>query len=51
MSTAVIVPVGDEGLGNSAYLVDLGDGPALAVLSSGPPDRAEATGLALDTGR
>jgi hydroxyacylglutathione hydrolase len=28
---AVIVPVVDEGLGNSAYLVDLGDGRALAV--------------------
>jgi hydroxyacylglutathione hydrolase len=28
---AVIVPVVDKGLGNSAYLVDLGDGRALAV--------------------
>jgi hydroxyacylglutathione hydrolase len=28
---AVIVPVVDEGLGNSAYLADLGDGRALAV--------------------
>jgi rhodanese-related sulfurtransferase/glyoxylase-like metal-dependent hydrolase (beta-lactamase superfamily II) len=28
---ALIVPVVDEGLGNSAYLVDLGDGRALAV--------------------
>src|SRR5260370_9473409 len=27
----LIVPVVDEGLGNSAYLVDLGDGRALAV--------------------
>ena len=31
MTGAVIVPVVDEGLGNSAYLVDLGDGRALAV--------------------
>lgn len=29
--TVSIVPVVDEGLGNSAYLVDLGDGRALAV--------------------
>jgi hydroxyacylglutathione hydrolase len=29
--TATIMPVVDEGLGNSAYLVDLGDGRALAV--------------------
>ncbi len=28
---ALIVPVVDEGLSNSAYLVDLGDGRALAV--------------------
>jgi hydroxyacylglutathione hydrolase len=27
----LIVPIADEGLGNSAYLVDLGDGRALAV--------------------
>jgi rhodanese-related sulfurtransferase/glyoxylase-like metal-dependent hydrolase (beta-lactamase superfamily II) len=31
VSAAVIVPVVDEGLGNSAYLVNLGDGRALAV--------------------
>jgi hydroxyacylglutathione hydrolase len=31
VTAAVIVPVVDEGLGNSAYLVDLGDGRALAV--------------------
>ena len=31
MSQPPIVPLVDEGLGNSAYLVDLGDGRALAV--------------------
>src|SRR5260370_15802934 len=31
VTATVIVPVVDEGLGNSAYLVDLGDGRALAV--------------------
>ena len=31
MAGTLIVPVVDEGLGNSAYLVDLGDGRALAV--------------------
>ena len=31
MTGTLIVPVVDEGLGNSAYLVDLGDGRALAV--------------------
>ncbi|GAB2750830.1 MBL fold metallo-hydrolase [Salinifilum aidingensis] len=31
MSTVDLVPLLDEGLGNSAYLVDLGDGRALAV--------------------
>jgi rhodanese-related sulfurtransferase/glyoxylase-like metal-dependent hydrolase (beta-lactamase superfamily II) len=31
VTAAVIVPVVDEGLGNSAYLVGLGDGRALAV--------------------
>jgi hydroxyacylglutathione hydrolase len=31
VTAAVIVPVVDEGLGNSAYLVDLGKGRALAV--------------------
>ena len=31
MTATLIVPVVDEGLGNSAYLVHLGDGRALAV--------------------
>lgn len=31
MSDDLVVPVPDQGLGNSAYLVDLGDGRALAV--------------------
>ena len=31
MTGAAIVPVVDDGLGNSAYVVDLGDGRALAV--------------------
>src|SRR5438034_6541435 len=31
MAGTLIVPVVDEGLGNSAYLVDLGEGRALAV--------------------
>ena len=31
MTRTLIVPVVDEGLGNSAYLADLGDGRALAV--------------------
>ncbi|SDJ97887.1 Glyoxylase, beta-lactamase superfamily II [Actinopolyspora mzabensis] len=31
MSTVDLVPLVDEGLGNSAYLVDLGDGRALVV--------------------
>src|SRR5215472_5301627 len=31
MADPLIVPIVDEGLGNSAYLVDLGDGRALAV--------------------
>ena len=31
MTGTLIVPVVDEGLGNSAYLVDVGDGRALAV--------------------
>ena len=31
MAGTIIVPVVDEGLGNSAYLADLGDGRALAV--------------------
>lgn len=29
-----LIPLVDEGLGNSAYLVDLGDGRALAVDAS-----------------
>src|SRR4249920_692328 len=31
MAVTKIVPIVDEGLGNSAYLADLGDGRALAV--------------------
>jgi hydroxyacylglutathione hydrolase len=31
VTATVVVPVVDEGLGNSAYLVDLGDGRALAI--------------------
>ena len=31
MAGVLIVPIVDEGLGNSAYLVDLGDGRALAM--------------------
>ena len=31
MAAPLIVPVVDEGLGNSSYLVDLGDGRALAI--------------------
>src|SRR5215472_6721341 len=31
MTGALVVPIVDEGLGNSAYLVDLGDGRMLAV--------------------
>src|SRR6516164_8591602 len=31
VTATVVVPVVDEGLGNSAYLMDLGDGRALAV--------------------
>ena len=34
MSAGDVVPVVDEGLGNSTYLVDLGDGRALAVDAS-----------------
>ena len=34
MSVGDVVPVVDEGLGNSTYLVDLGDGRALAVDAS-----------------
>lgn len=30
-ASGIVIPVVDEGLGNSAYLVDLGDGRALAV--------------------
>ncbi|SDH83731.1 Glyoxylase, beta-lactamase superfamily II [Actinokineospora alba] len=42
MTAVDVVPLVDEGLGNSAYLVDLGDGRALAVdvsLDLRPPDR------------
>jgi len=31
MSTVDLIPLLDEGLGNSAYLVDLGDGRGLVV--------------------
>src|SRR5687767_12719321 len=31
MRDELLIPIVDEGLGNSAYLVDLGDGRALAV--------------------
>lgn len=31
MSEVHVIPVGDGGLGNSSYLLDLGDGPGLAV--------------------
>ena len=34
MSAPTVVPLVDEGLGNSSYLVDLGDGRALAVDAS-----------------
>jgi len=34
MSDEMVVPVVDEGLGNSAYLVDLGDGRTLAIDAS-----------------
>ena len=34
MSAVEVVPVVDEGLGNSAYLIDVGDGRALAVDAS-----------------
>jgi glyoxylase-like metal-dependent hydrolase (beta-lactamase superfamily II)/rhodanese-related sulfurtransferase len=51
MSEAVIEPVVDEGLGNSAYLVDLGDHRALAVDPSRHPgaylQRAERRGLSI----
>jgi hydroxyacylglutathione hydrolase len=92
VTATVVVSVVDEGLGNSAYLVDLGDGRALAVdvprdlravraaaarhglratfgeraataasvleraghtgaavLTGGPPDWADATGLVLES--
>lgn len=49
MSGAAIEPIVDEGLGNSAYLVDVGDGRALAVDPSRHPGhylaRAERRGL------
>ena len=31
MATPVVIPLVDEGLGNSAYLVNLGDGRGLVV--------------------
>jgi hypothetical protein len=36
-----IVPVVDEGRGNSCHLVDLGDGPALAI--DAPRDMLKAS--------
>jgi len=49
MSDPVIEPIVDEGLGNSAYLVDVGGGRALAIDPSRHPgpylQRAERRGL------
>src|SRR4051794_20681305 len=42
-----VTPVVDEGLGNSAYLLDLGDGSALAV---DPPRDLRAVRAAADRG-
>ena len=64
MAETRIVPLADEGLGNSACLADLVDGRALAVdmsrdllagelagdLPGGPPDWSQATGLPLKAG-
>lgn len=60
MSDLPVIPLVDEGLGNSAHLVDLGDGRALAIvlgragvadaalLIGGPQDWANAaTGRAV----
>jgi glyoxylase-like metal-dependent hydrolase (beta-lactamase superfamily II)/rhodanese-related sulfurtransferase len=51
MPGAAIEPIVDEGLGNSAYLVDIGDGRALAVDPSRHPgpylQRAEQRGLTI----
>ncbi|NKQ52875.1 MBL fold metallo-hydrolase [Amycolatopsis sp. K13G38] len=51
MSTIDVVPLVDEGLGNSAYLVDLGDGRAMVVDVSldlrAACDAARRRGLAL----
>jgi hydroxyacylglutathione hydrolase len=46
-----LIPVVDEALGNSAYLADLGDGRALAMLADGTQDWAAATGRPLREGR
>jgi hydroxyacylglutathione hydrolase len=40
MAVPTVIPVVDEGLGNSAYLVDLGDGRALVVDAGLPARRA-----------
>jgi glyoxylase-like metal-dependent hydrolase (beta-lactamase superfamily II)/rhodanese-related sulfurtransferase len=51
MSDALIEPIVDEGLGNSAYLVDIGAGRALAIDPSRHPgpylQRAERRGLSI----
>ena len=57
MGTVDVMPLVDEGLGNSAYLVDLGDGRALAVdvsrdlraVSRLAADRGLRIGYAADT--
>ncbi|MFE7563290.1 hypothetical protein [Kitasatospora sp. NPDC057500] len=45
-----LTPLVDTGPGNSPYLLDLGNGRALAVLAGGPQDRARATGHCLEDG-
>src|SRR5262245_19891976 len=51
MRGPAIEPIVDEGLGNTAYLVDLGDGRALTIDPSRHPgtylDRAERRGLTI----
>jgi hypothetical protein len=55
MALPDLVPLIDEGLGNSAYLLDLGDGRALAVDPSrdlrATYDKAEARHLRIAYGR
>ena len=48
MAGTTIVPIVDEGLGNSAYLADLGDGRALAV--DAPRDLRAVRAAARDRG-